>query len=72
MTTKTGGVDLTEERRADYADFNQMSHETNRQYTFRNHIVASVCPQLHGLFSVKLAVLLTLIAVQRVRACTVQ
>ena len=61
MTTKTGGVDLTEERRADYADFNQMSHETNRQYTFRNHIVASVCPQLHGLFSVKLAVLLTLI-----------
>ena len=61
MTTKTGGVDLTEERRTEYANYNQLSRETNRQYTFRNHIVASVCPQLHGLFSVKLAVLLTLI-----------
>ena len=61
VTTKTGGVDLTEERRSEYASFADIARITNRKYTFRNHIVASVCPQLHGLFSVKLAVLLTLI-----------
>ena len=36
-------------------------HEDDRRITARNVIVSSVCPELYGLFMVKLAVLLTLI-----------
>ncbi len=61
VATKTGGVDLTEERMNEFRDFSQLAVDLGRPYTFRNHLVASICPQLHGLFAVKLAVLLTLI-----------
>jgi DNA replicative helicase MCM subunit Mcm2 (Cdc46/Mcm family) len=61
ITTKTSGVDLTEDLRREFEDFWELAEKTNRANTFRNHIVASVCPQMHGLYAVKMAVLLTLI-----------
>jgi DNA helicase MCM9 len=60
VTTKTSGVDLTEELRLEFSNFWDNARKTGRLYSFRNHIVASVCPQLHGLHAVKMAVLLTL------------
>jgi hypothetical protein len=33
----------------------------HRPLAVRNHLIASICPQIYGLFAVKLAILLTLI-----------
>jgi len=52
---------LNQELISEFESFWNHASDTDRAYTFRNHIVASVCPQLHGLFAVKMAVLLTLI-----------
>ena len=53
VTTKTSGVDLTEELRSEFSEFWENARKTGRLYTFRNHLVASCCPQLHGLFAVR-------------------
>ena len=60
ITTKTSGVDVTDEIRNEFEEFWDYASKTGRRFTFRNHIVGSVCPQLHGLYAIKMAVLLTL------------
>jgi DNA helicase MCM9 len=47
------------------------SKHIEQPFLARNKIIASVCPQLHGLFLVKLAILLTVVGgVQRQEAGT--
>lgn len=56
---------VTEELRHEFADFWQKY--TNAPLQARNHILSSFCPQVYGLYAVKLAVALVLIGgVQRV------
>jgi len=59
-----GGAATEEEIRAEFQRFWDTwgySSGEDLRYTARNIIISSVCPQLYGLFVVKLAVLLTLI-----------
>lgn len=58
-------VIVTDELKQDFDDF----WERHKEYPFtaRNHILASFCPQVYGLYVIKLAVTLVLIGgVQRV------
>ncbi|BDA40702.1 probable DNA helicase MCM9 [Coccomyxa sp. Obi] len=58
-------VDLSSSVKSFFAEFWKSSAE--KPLAFRNQIVCSVCPQLYGLFTVKLALLLMLIGgVERV------
>ncbi|CAH3157264.1 unnamed protein product [Porites evermanni] len=59
------GVVVTEELKREFADFWQKY--TDAPLQARNHILSSFCPQVYGLYAVKLAVALVLIGgVQRV------
>ena len=52
-------VRVTEEHKIGFAEF--WRARSHRPLWARNHIVSSICPQLYGLFLVKLSVALTLI-----------
>ncbi|CAN0335277.1 unnamed protein product, partial [Ascophyllum nodosum] len=54
-----GTSQVSEELRQEFVDL--WKANAHRPLAVRNHIVASVCPQIFGLFTVKLAILLTLI-----------
>ena len=59
------GIVVTEELKREFADFWQKY--TDAPLQARNHILSSFCPQVYGLYAVKLAVALVLIGgVQRV------
>ncbi|CAM9666352.1 unnamed protein product, partial [Hapterophycus canaliculatus] len=52
-------TDLHEELRQEFVELWEAN--AHRPLAVRNHVIASVCPQIFGLFTVKLAILLTLI-----------
>ena len=59
------GVVVTEELKREFVEFWTKYKETPLQA--RNHILSSFCPQVYGLYAVKLAVALALIGgVQRI------
>lgn len=61
------GVLVTEELKREFAEFWERYKDSPLQA--RNHILSSFCPQVYGLYAVKLAVALVLIGgVQRVDA----
>jgi DNA helicase MCM9 len=57
----TSSSTLTEAAETEFGDFWQQWNAKGLPYTARNAIVRSICPQLYGLFMVKLTLLLTLI-----------
>ncbi|CAM9567362.1 unnamed protein product, partial [Discosporangium mesarthrocarpum] len=63
VTVLSGGDQLSsqvsEELRNEFEELWRAN--SHRPLAVRNHIVASVCPQIYGLFMVKLAILLTLV-----------
>lgn len=59
------GVMLTEEIKQEFDEF--WTRHKNTPLRGRNHILASFCPQVYGLYAVKLAVTLVLVGgVQRI------
>jgi DNA helicase MCM9 len=54
-------VSLSDITAAEFEQFWRTYRETNAEFQTRNAIVRSVCPQLYGMFPVKLALLLALI-----------
>lgn len=62
---QSAGAIVTDEIRAEFENF--WSEHSSNPLEGRNHIVASVCPQIFGCYVVKLAVILVLIGgVQRI------
>ncbi|KAI9136480.1 mcm domain-containing protein [Paraphysoderma sedebokerense] len=60
-----GGVNMSDEMQKEFKDFWEVHRD--RPMEGRNHILASLCPQIFGLYVVKLAVMLVLVGgVQRV------
>ncbi|CAM9825847.1 unnamed protein product, partial [Ectocarpus fasciculatus] len=54
-----GSSQVSEELRQEFVELWEAN--AHRPLAVRNHVIASVCPQVFGLFTVKLAILLTLI-----------
>ncbi|CAN0023866.1 unnamed protein product, partial [Scytosiphon promiscuus] len=54
-----GSSQVSEELRQEFVELWEAN--AHRPLAVRNHVIASVCPQIFGLFTVKLAILLTLI-----------
>jgi DNA helicase MCM9 len=61
VRNKDRAANVHEEMEGEFADFWETHREAGTEMVARNTIIGSICPQVFGLFTVKLAVALTLV-----------